>query len=279
MERVEFPGGSGGNRHVSICADIQYMVKRLKTEPAPQNRGHPGTRTMAGMRVPLWLKVGWSVWLLVWVPVYWHQYGSQNFLYFCDLGNFFIAAALWGESPLLFSWQACGLLFFQSLYALDLMGAVLSHRHIIGGTEYVLDSHLPLFVRLLALFHLLVPALLLWAIWRLGYDGRGWKFQTLTAWIVIPISYFWRPQFDVNWARGLFGREQHGVPGMVYLAAYLVLVPLLVYWPTHLVLEWGIRRLLPPAAVRCHGFPKSAIPTPPDSSPRANQDGSFGMTG
>jgi hypothetical protein len=201
---------------------------------------------MAGMRIPLWLKVGWSVWVLVWVPVYWHHYGLQNFLYFCDLGNLFIAAALWLESPLLFSWQACGLLLFQSLYAIDLIGAVLSGRHIIGGTEYMFDSHLPLFVRLLGLFHIVVPPMLLWAIWRLGYDERGWKYQTLTTWIVVPINYFWRPDFDVNWARGPFFREQHFVPGIVYLVAYLVVVPLVVYWPTHLILRWGAQRFRSP---------------------------------
>jgi hypothetical protein len=201
---------------------------------------------MAGMRIPLWLKVGWSVWVLVWVPIYWHQYGLQNFLYFCDLGNLFIAAALWLESPLLFSWQACGLLLFQSLYAIDLIGAVLSGRHIIGGTEYMFDPHLRLFVRLLSLFHVVVPPLLLWAIWRLGYDERGWNYQTLTTWIVVPINYFWRPEFDVNWARGPFFREQHFVPGIVYLVAYLVVVPLVVYWPTHLILRWGAQRFRSP---------------------------------
>jgi hypothetical protein len=198
--------------------------------------------TMAGMRIPLWLKVGWSLWVVVWMPVYWHQYGLQNFLYFCDLGNLFIAAALWLESPLLFSWQACGLLLFQSLYAIDLIGAVLSGRHIIGGTEYMFDSHLPLCVRLLGLFHIVVPPLLLWAIWRLGYDERGWKYQTLSTWIVVPINYFWRPEFDVNWARGPFFREQHLVPGIVYLVAYLMVVPAVVYWPTHLILRWSVRR-------------------------------------
>jgi len=193
---------------------------------------------MAGMRIPLWLKIGWSVWLLVWIPFYWHQYGVQNFLYFCDLGNFFIAAALWLESPLLFSWQACGLLLFQTLYSIDLIGALLSGKHIIGGTEYMFDPHVPLPMRLLSLFHIVVPPLLLWAIWRLGYDPRGWKFQTLTAWIVIPVNYFWRPQFDVNWARGPFFREQNVVPGIAYLLFYLIAVPLLVYWPTHLLLQW-----------------------------------------
>jgi hypothetical protein len=103
------------------------------------------------------------------------------------------------------------------------------------------DPRLPLAVRLLSLFHIVAPPLLLWAIWRLGYDGRGWKYQTVTAWIVVPINYFWRPQCDVNWARGPFFHEQHFIPGIVYLVGYLVIVPALVYWPTHLVLQWASR--------------------------------------
>ncbi len=113
---------------------------------------------------------------------------------------------------------------------------------IVGGTEYMFDPHLPLFIRLLSLFHVVTPPLLLWAIWRLGYDRRGWKLQTLMAWIVVPINYFWRPEQDVNWARGLFFREQHTIPGWAYLLVYLITVPLLVYFPTHLFLGWFSRR-------------------------------------
>jgi hypothetical protein len=197
---------------------------------------------MGAMRVPVWLKMGGTMWVAVWAPLYWKHYGSQNLLYFCDLGNFFIAAALWLESPLLFSWQATGLLLFQSLYTIDFLGAILSGRHVIGGTEFMFDGSVPLLIRLLSLFHLVTPPLLLWAIWRLGYDKRGWKYQTLTAWVVVPINYFWRPEHDVNWARGLFFHEQHVVPGWLYLVAYLIVVPLLVYWPTHLVLWWWTSR-------------------------------------
>ena len=150
-----------------------------------------------------------------------------------------IGIGLWLESALIFSWAACGLLLFQTLYTVDLAGALLTGRHIIGGTEYMFDPSLPLMVRLLSLFHVVTPPLLLWAIWRLGYDPRGWKLQTLTAWIVVPINYFWRPEYDVNWARGLFLHEQHAVPGFVYLACYLVAVPLIVYFPTHLLLRWA----------------------------------------
>jgi hypothetical protein len=193
---------------------------------------------MATMRVPLWLKILWTVWVLLWVPLYWRQYGAQNLLYFCDLGNVFVAAALWLESPLLFSWQACGLLLFQSLYTIDLLGAAISGKHPIGGTEYMFDRTLPLLVRGFGLFHLVTPPLLLWAIWRLGYDRRGWKYQTVMAWVVVPINYFWRPESDVNWARGPFFHEQHLVPGGLYLTGYLIVMPLLVYWPTHLLLHW-----------------------------------------
>jgi hypothetical protein len=203
---------------------------------------------MAAMPLPLWIKIFWSVWVAVWAPLYWRQYGAQNFLYFCDLGNLFVLAGLWLESRLLFSWQATGLLLFQTLYSIDLAGAVFTHRHVIGGTEYMFDPHVALFIRLLSLFHVLVPPLLLWAIWRLGYDQRGWKYQALTTCVVVPINYFWRPQFDINWARGLFGREQHVMPGPAYLVGYLMVVPLLVYWPTHLGLQWWTNRWGIPAS-------------------------------
>jgi hypothetical protein len=192
-------------------------------------------------RIPLWLKIVWTVWLIVWAPFYCRQYGLQNFLFFCDLGNILIGIGLWLESTLIFSWVACGVLLFQSLYALDLVGALITGHHLIGGTEYMFDAGIPLLVRLLSLFHVAMPAVLIWAIWRLGYDARGWKVQTLTAWIVVPINYFWRPEMDVNWARGLFSHEQHVMPEWAYLLGYLIVVPLCVYFPTHLILQWVTR--------------------------------------
>jgi hypothetical protein len=191
--------------------------------------------------IPLWLKVVWTAWIFLWAPVYYRQYGPQNFLFFCDIGNILITAALWLESSLIFSWQAVGLLVFQSLYSIDLLGAIIFGKHTLGGTEYMFDPKIPLLVRLLGLYHLVVPPLLLWAVHRLGYDQRGWKLQTLTTWIVVPINFFWRSQYNVNWARGL-GHEQRTIPAWLYLLAYLIVVPLVVYWPTHLLLKrWANR--------------------------------------
>jgi hypothetical protein len=197
------------------------------------------------MRIPLWLKVGWTVWLIVWAPLYWKQYGLQNFLFFCDIGNILIGIGVWLESPLIFSWQACGLLLFQTLFTVDLAGALLTGRHLVGGTEFMFDPGVRLPVRLLSLFHVVTPPLLLWAIRGLGYEPRGWKYQTVTTWIVLPVNYFWRPGHDVNWARGPFFREQHVLPGLIYLLGYALVVPLFVYFPTHLFLSWLTRRRKP----------------------------------
>jgi hypothetical protein len=191
----------------------------------------------ANSRIPLWLKLVWTAWTLVWAPLYWKHYGAQNFLYFCDLGNLLIALGLWIESRLILSWQAVGLLVVQTLYTVDLIVAVVLGTHPIGGTEYMFDPTIPLFVRLLGLYHLAVPPLLLWAVRRLGYDPNALKYQVFTTCVVVPINYFWRPQYNVNFARGI-GHEQHLMPGWLYLLGYLVVAPLIVYWPTH----WALAR-------------------------------------
>jgi hypothetical protein len=197
-------------------------------------------------RIPLWLKLAWMAWLAVWTPVYWHQYGAQNFLFFCDLGNFLIALGLWLESRLIISWQAVGLLAFQTLYVIDVLGAFLLGRHFIGGTEYMFDPRIALWIRLLGLYHVVVPILLLWLVRRLGYDRSAWKWQALTTCVVVPINYFWRPQFNVNWARGI-GHEQHIVAGWVYLPGYVAATTLLIYLPTHWALiRWSALRSAAP---------------------------------
>jgi hypothetical protein len=193
-------------------------------------------------RIPLWLKIVWTGWVLVWAPLYWRQYGAQNFLFYCDLGNLLIALGLWLESRLIMSWQAVGLLLFQTLYSVDLLGAILLHRHPFGGTEYMFDTTIPIYVRLFGLYHLVVPVLLLWGVRRLGFDPNAWKWQAALTWIVAPINFFWRPEYNVNFARGI-GHEQHLMPSWLYLLGYLVVAPLAVYWPTGLLLQkWAGNR-------------------------------------
>jgi hypothetical protein len=103
------------------------------------------------------------------------------------------------------------------------------------------DPKISLFVRLLGLYHLVVPPLLLWAVRRVGYDPEALRWQTFTTWTLLLINFNWKPEYNVNWVRGL-GHEQHMVPPWLYLAVYLIVVPVVVYWPTHLALKkWAAR--------------------------------------
>jgi hypothetical protein len=81
--------------------------------------------------------------------------------------------------------------------------------------------------------------------------------QTLTAWIVVPINYFWRPELDVNWARGPFFHEQHIIPGWTYLLGYLLVLPLFFYLPTNFFLKWLTMRWKPDST----GVPPAAVST------------------
>lgn len=213
------------------------------------------TKSTANSRIPLALKIVWTAWVVIWAPVYFRQYGTQNFLFYCDIGNILITVGLWAESRLIVSWQAVSLLVFQSLYALDLMGAFVFKHHAIGGTEYMFDLKISLLVRMLGLYHLIVPPLLLWLVWRLGCDPSAWKWATLEAWVLVPISFFWRPEYNVNFARGI-GHEQHLIPPWLYLIGYLIVVPLVIYWPTQVALGWWIeRRALHKRACEKHSEP------------------------
>jgi hypothetical protein len=93
-------------------------------------------------------------------------------------------------------------------------------------------------VRLLSLFHIWLPPLLLWMVYRLGYDERAFLAQTVLAWVLLPVTYFVTdPRENINWVRGPRGEPQEWMPGLLYLVLQMLVLPLFVYLPTHLVLK------------------------------------------
>ena len=197
---------------------------------------------MARARIPLWLKVAWTAWLFAWAPFYWHHYGPQNFLWFCDMSNIVIGVALWLESPLLFSTQALSIGIVQTLFAIDFFWRLALGSHLTGGTEYMFDPTYPLSIRALSLFHLAIPPLLAWAVARLGYDRRALPIQTIAAWVILPVSLLFGSVKDVNWVYGPYERVQTWTSPALWFAICLIGYPLLLYLPTHLALSrWAPR--------------------------------------
>src|SRR5258705_2532391 len=59
----------------------------------------------------------------------------------------------------------------------------------LGITVYMFDSNREAFLKVLSLFHIWVPVLLLWVLWRLGYDRRSLLLQITISWVLLPLSY------------------------------------------------------------------------------------------
>src|SRR5262249_55082352 len=85
-------------------------------------REGPHTMTQSATRLPLWLKVAYTAFMAVLIPVYWHYYGPTNFLYFCDVALIITLVGIWSESALLVSMCAVGILVPQTLWVIDFLG-------------------------------------------------------------------------------------------------------------------------------------------------------------
>jgi hypothetical protein len=185
------------------------------------------------------LRVLFTALVAVVVPVYLVKYGPANFLWFSDIGLLGIAAALWLEDRLLGSMMALAVLLPETLWLVSfLTGAIARGRGVTTLATYMFDTRIALSLRLLsAAFHVALPPGALWLVYRYGYDERALVAQTLLAWLVLPATLWLAPpQKNVNWVRGFGHPPRRSLPLPLYFGLVMLAYPLLVYWPTHLLL-------------------------------------------
>jgi hypothetical protein len=158
--------------------------------------------------------------------------------------------ALWFENSLAASMMAVGVMLTELAWNVDYVVRLIFGVDAIpiGGTRYMFDGDSEIWLRGLSLFHVFMPIVVLWILYRLGYDKRALRWETLLAWLVLPLSYvIGGPERNINFVWG-FGVEPQGwMPGPAYLALLMALFPLLVFLPTHLALS----RLFPDASRPC----------------------------
>lgn len=185
-------------------------------------------------RLPLWIKILYSLFLCVLVPVYWHHYGPVNFLWASDIALFLVFAALWSESRLPNSMMAIGVLPLEIAWIIDF----LSGAQLLGLASYMFEPELPLYLRSLSLFHIALPSIMIFLLRRLGYDRRALVAQTLLTWIVLPVTYLVTdPVTNINFVFGFDEEPQTLIHPLLYLALGMILLPVVVYLPGHLVLQ------------------------------------------
>ncbi len=189
--------------------------------------------------IDLWLKLAYSALLVVIVPVYAVSWGWKNFLWFSDIALITTGIALWLESPLLASMMALAVLVPELVWNASYFGRLLFGVRATDLAGYMFDARKPLPVRALSLFHVVLPAVLLWMLHELGYDRRALVGQTLLAWVVLPLTYaVTTPQDEnINWVRGVDQRLQQRMPPLAWLGLLMLAFPLVLYVPTHFALQ------------------------------------------
>jgi hypothetical protein len=216
--------------------------------------------------IPLVLKLALMAFVCVQVPFYWSAYGPTNFLYFCDVALFLTLASVLSEKRLPASMAAVGILLPQFLWVIDFVGGLFGHPFV-GMTAYMFQDSQPLYARAISLFHGWLPFLLLYLIYRLGYDRRALGAWTVLAWGLMLIAYFFLPAppapvdhpnlpVNVDYVYGMSDdKPQEWMPSLAWLGVMLLGLPLVFFIPTHLLLNW----LMGPDGVLRRQHPRHTI--------------------
>ena len=189
-------------------------------------------------QIDLWIKIAYTALLAVIVPAYARGWGWKNFLWFSDIALITAGIALWLESPLLASMMALAVLLPELLWSASYFGRLLFRIRVTDLAGYMWDQRKPRFLRALSLFHVVLPLVLLWMLYELGYDKRALVAQTLLAWVVLPLTYAVTTPADenINWVRGL-DKARLRMPPLAWLGLLMLAFPIGLYVPTHLLLQ------------------------------------------
>ncbi|HEV3143839.1 MAG TPA: hypothetical protein VGZ47_08155 [Gemmataceae bacterium] len=216
------------------------------------------------MRVPLWFKLAYHIWLLGWLIAAGKSYPYPHLLWLCYLGNIVVGIALWTENRLLFSWQCNSLFFIDVLWTFDVVTRAISEWSalLFGqklfpynsplGTGYMFSPQVDNFLKFMSLFHILMPFLFFWGMYRFGYDRRALWPQLLTVAIVYPLTYWVSLHFgdvhdnirdDINWVFGPFAKPPEDfVPHVRTLIFALIVYPIFMYIPANFLLTAMFRQ-------------------------------------
>lgn len=199
--------------------------------------------------VPRAACIGFTAWMLVWVPVIVATQGPQNFWWLCNVAQFLLLYSMWTSNRLIISSQAGTVVFIGLAWTLDVVAGMFIGDSPTGITAYMFDAEQPLAVRATSTYHVWLPALVIWLAIRQGYDRRGlWLQCAIGSAAIVGSALFGDPERNLNYTIAPFGIEQTWMPQPVYIPLLCIGTAVLIYLPGHLLMRWIVGR----AAARKH---------------------------
>lgn len=189
--------------------------------------------------IPLWSKIACTAWVAVLVPVWIVVQGPQNFLWLSDIGLLGTCVALWLEHRLLASMLALAVILPDLGWTCLFLGRLIVDAGPLERSGFMFDAEIPLWIRGLSLFHILLPPLLVVSVRRLGYDSRALWAQTLfTGGLLLVVMLATEPADNLNFVFGFGDPPQPPLPQPWWPAAQAIILFVAAYLPTHFFLRW-----------------------------------------
>jgi len=180
------------------------------------------------------LKWIFTLYLLIFLPIYWIAYGAMNFLWISDIALFLIYLAILLESRTLASMAIVGDIAYTITWIIDFTYTLLFPAKA-GFTKYMLNPAVPLGIRLLSLFHIALPFLMIWTIRRLGYDSKAWRYQIIFSTALLFFTWVVAsPDKNINFAFGYEYLDWQPLPFLLLMS----LANGIVVFVTHLTIKW-----------------------------------------
>ena len=185
-------------------------------------------------RALLWLKISYTLMVVIIVPIYWRDLGPANLLWFSDIALIVLAPALWLPSRFLASTMAVGVLLLELAWIADF----LTGGNILQIAAYMYSEDTDTHIRIISgIFHLALPPVIIFMLIRFGYDRRAFLAQVVLALVVLPVTYLVSdPADNINWVFGPAERQDL-LPPLVYLGLLMLTLTAAIYYPSHLVLK------------------------------------------
>lgn len=187
-------------------------------------------------------KILFTLFVAVMIWVYRHYYGVQNFLWMSDIGLFLTLAAIWIRSPLIISMCMVGFFLVELVWYFDFVVELITRKSVFGVAHYMFQSRYPLFLRLLSLFHLILPPVWLWLTIDWGYDPRALLYAVPMVWIIFIATYLFTDHAqNINWV--FLPQQFHWkrISALQWLLVLCVGYPFFICLPTHLAISALLR--------------------------------------
>lgn len=193
--------------------------------------------------IPRGARWAYLVFVLMLVPVYAAVHGWFNFLWFSNVALLGGLVAAWLESRRIASMMAVAVVLLELGWVLDfLLSMVIWGWAPLGIVHYMFDPEVPLFVRLLSLYHLPLPFVLIALVWRLGYDPLAWRYMLVLGGGILLLTYALAdPDNNVNWVLGPTGQVQEWMHPLAWLGVVMGVCGA-VWWLTHRLFVWLLPR-------------------------------------